>query len=96
MPGFRKMTPAPKIALTRFGAGVHSFWESGKGFARGNRAFGATHVERRGRRWIFRRITVKREASALLLPLPIEFLDWFDTRQLVASSFFSASSSISR
>ena len=28
MPGFRRMTPAPKIALTRFGAGVHSFWKA--------------------------------------------------------------------
>jgi hypothetical protein len=28
MPGFRKMNPAPKIALTRFGAGVHSFWKA--------------------------------------------------------------------
>ncbi len=30
MPGFRKMKPAPKIALTRFGAGVHSFWKAEK------------------------------------------------------------------
>jgi len=30
MPGFRKMNPAPKIALTRFGAGVHSFWKAEK------------------------------------------------------------------
>ena len=30
MPGFRRMTPAPKIALTRFGAGVHSFWKAEK------------------------------------------------------------------
>jgi hypothetical protein len=30
MPGFRKMSPAPKIALTRFGAGVHSFWKAEK------------------------------------------------------------------
>src|SRR5919106_5501971 len=28
MPGFRAMKPAPKIALTRFGAGVHSFWKA--------------------------------------------------------------------
>jgi hypothetical protein len=28
MPGFRKMNPAPKIALTRFGASVHSFWKA--------------------------------------------------------------------
>jgi hypothetical protein len=28
MPGFRAMRPAPKIALTRFGAGVHSFWKA--------------------------------------------------------------------
>jgi hypothetical protein len=30
MPGFRKMNPTPKIALTRFGAGVHSFWKAEK------------------------------------------------------------------
>ncbi|HWO42773.1 MAG TPA: hypothetical protein VNO43_13315 [Candidatus Eisenbacteria bacterium] len=30
MPGFRAMTPPPKIALTRFGAGVHSFWKAEK------------------------------------------------------------------
>jgi hypothetical protein len=30
MPGFRKMNRAPKIALTRFGAGVHSFWKAEK------------------------------------------------------------------
>lgn len=30
MPGFRAMKPAPKIALTRFGAGVHSFWKPEK------------------------------------------------------------------
>jgi hypothetical protein len=30
MPGFRKMNPAPKIALTRFGASVHSFWKAEK------------------------------------------------------------------
>lgn len=30
MPGFRRMKPAPKIALTRFGAGVHSFWKTEK------------------------------------------------------------------
>jgi hypothetical protein len=30
MPGFRKMNPAPKIVLTRFGAGVHSFWKAEK------------------------------------------------------------------
>jgi hypothetical protein len=30
MPGFRRMNPAPKIALTRFGAGVHSFWKTEK------------------------------------------------------------------
>ena len=30
MPGFRRMKPAPKIALTRFGAGVHSFWKAEK------------------------------------------------------------------
>ena len=30
MPGFRRMSPAPKIALTRFGAGVHSFWKAEK------------------------------------------------------------------
>ena len=24
------MNPAPKIALTRFGAGVHSFWKAEK------------------------------------------------------------------
>jgi hypothetical protein len=28
MPGFRRMNPAPRIALTRFGAGVHSFWKA--------------------------------------------------------------------
>jgi hypothetical protein len=26
IPGFRRMTPQPKTALTRFGAGVHVFW----------------------------------------------------------------------
>ena len=30
MPGFGRMKPAPKIALTRFGAGVHSFWKAEK------------------------------------------------------------------
>jgi hypothetical protein len=30
MPGFRAMKPAPKIGLTRFGAGVHSFWKPEK------------------------------------------------------------------
>jgi hypothetical protein len=30
MPGFRAMKPAPKIGLTRFGAGVHSFWKAEK------------------------------------------------------------------
>lgn len=30
MPGFRKMNPTPKITLTRFGAGVHSFWKAEK------------------------------------------------------------------
>lgn len=30
LPGFRAMNPAPKIALTRFGAGVHSFWKPEK------------------------------------------------------------------
>lgn len=28
IPGFRAMKPAPKIAITRFGAGVHSFWKA--------------------------------------------------------------------
>ena len=28
--GFRAMKPAPKIAITRFGAGVHSFWKAEK------------------------------------------------------------------
>ncbi len=26
IPGYRAMKPAPKVALTRFGAGVHTFW----------------------------------------------------------------------
>jgi hypothetical protein len=26
----RRMKPAPKIAITRFGAGVHSFWKAEK------------------------------------------------------------------
>ena len=30
MPGFRAMNPAPKIGITRFGAGVHSFWKAEK------------------------------------------------------------------
>ena len=30
LPGFRAMKPAPKIAITRFGAGVHSFWKPEK------------------------------------------------------------------
>jgi hypothetical protein len=30
MPGFGRMNPVPKIALTRFGAGVHSFWKAEK------------------------------------------------------------------
>ena len=30
IPGFRAMKPAPKIAITRFGAGVHSFWKAEK------------------------------------------------------------------
>jgi hypothetical protein len=28
LPGFHAMKPAPKTALTRFGAGVHSFWKA--------------------------------------------------------------------
>jgi hypothetical protein len=28
LPGFRAMKPAPKIAITRVGAGVHSFWKA--------------------------------------------------------------------
>jgi hypothetical protein len=30
IPGFRAMKPAPKVAITRFGAGVHSFWKPEK------------------------------------------------------------------
>jgi hypothetical protein len=30
MPGFRTMNPAPKIGITWFGAGVHSFWKAEK------------------------------------------------------------------
>jgi hypothetical protein len=30
LPGFRAMKPAPKIGITRFGAGVHSFWKPEK------------------------------------------------------------------
>jgi hypothetical protein len=30
MPGFRTMNPAPKIGITWFGAGVHSFWKAQK------------------------------------------------------------------
>ena len=30
LPGFRAMRPAPKIGITRFGAGVHSFWKPEK------------------------------------------------------------------
>lgn len=30
LPGFRAMNPAPKIGITRFGAGVHSFWKPEK------------------------------------------------------------------
>jgi len=30
LPGFRAMNPAPKIGITRFGAGVHSFWKAEK------------------------------------------------------------------
>ena len=30
IPGFRAMRPAPKIAITRFGAGLHSFWKAAK------------------------------------------------------------------
>ena len=30
MPAFRAMKPAPKIGITRFGAGVHSFWKAEK------------------------------------------------------------------
>jgi hypothetical protein len=30
LPGFRVMNPAPKIGITRFGAGVHSFWKAEK------------------------------------------------------------------
>ena len=30
MPAFRAMKPAPKIAIARFGAGVHSFWKAEK------------------------------------------------------------------
>ncbi len=30
LPGFRAMKPAPKVAITRFGAGVHSFWKAEK------------------------------------------------------------------
>jgi hypothetical protein len=27
IPGFRAMKPAPKLAIARFGAGVHTFWK---------------------------------------------------------------------
>jgi hypothetical protein len=30
IPGFRAMKPAPKVGITRFGAGVHSFWKPEK------------------------------------------------------------------
>src|SRR4030095_15930660 len=30
IPGFRAMNPAPKTSITRFGAGVHSFWKPEK------------------------------------------------------------------
>lgn len=30
MPGFRAMNPPPKIGISRFGAGVHSFWKPEK------------------------------------------------------------------
>jgi hypothetical protein len=30
IPGFRVIKPAPEIAITRFGAGVHSFWKPEK------------------------------------------------------------------
>jgi hypothetical protein len=30
IPGFRAMKPAPKIAITRFDAGVHSYWKPKK------------------------------------------------------------------
>ena len=29
-PGFQALKPAPKIAVTRFGAGVHSCWKAEK------------------------------------------------------------------
>jgi hypothetical protein len=30
IPGFRAMKPTPKTGITRFGAGVHSFWKPEK------------------------------------------------------------------
>jgi hypothetical protein len=49
------MNPAPKIALTRFGAGVHSSWKAEKDLPVGI-AVCAANVERCGCRWVFCRI----------------------------------------
>jgi hypothetical protein len=54
MPGFRKMNPAPKIALTRFRRWRAQLLESGKGFARRDRAFSSANVERRCGGRVFR------------------------------------------
>ena len=35
IPGFRAMKPAPKTGITRFGAGVHSFWKPEKNLPAG-------------------------------------------------------------
>ena len=40
------MKPAPKIAITRFGAGVHSFWKAEKDLPVRHRAVGDQIVER--------------------------------------------------
>jgi hypothetical protein len=44
MPGFRKMNPAPRIALTLFGAGVHSFWKGEKDLSVGIVSLGPANM----------------------------------------------------
>jgi len=55
MPGFRRMNPAPKIALTRFGAGVRSFWKARRiSPSASRRAFGDQIVENSCHLWLSR------------------------------------------
>ena len=68
MSGFRKMNPAPKIALTRFGAGVHSFWKAEKDLPVGIAPSVLRTWHDAGVRRLFR-IAVKCAEAQSLLPL---------------------------